>query len=95
LADILVRDVARARWVSLNGLLLCNARALGEFGAVSVVSGHVRGLTDTTPLNIEDLRNDSNLVAAFTLAATLAVIAIGSTLLRAAVDRHTTGEPVR
>jgi sulfate transport system permease protein len=85
----------RARWALLNGLLLCNARALGEFGAVSVVSGHVRGLTETIPLNIEDLYNDSNLVGAFTLAATLAVIAIGSTLLRAAVERHTAGDPAR
>jgi sulfate transport system permease protein len=75
-----------ARWAILNGLLLCNARALGEFGAVSVISGRIRGLTDTVPLHIEILYNEDNLVGAFTLAATLAIVAIALTLIRSALD---------
>jgi sulfate transport system permease protein len=71
-----------ARGALLNGLFLCNARALGEFGAVSVISGRIRGLTDTVPLNIEDLYNENNLVGAFTLAALLAAVTIGLTLAR-------------
>jgi sulfate transport system permease protein len=74
----------RARWAIVNGLLLCNARALGEFGAVSVISGHIRGLTDTIPLHIEILYNENNLVGAFSLAAALAGVAIALTLLRSA-----------
>ncbi len=57
-----------ARWAILNGVLLCNARALGEFGAVSVISGNIRGLTNTVPLHIDVLYNSYNLVGAFTLA---------------------------
>lgn len=75
-----------ARWAILNGLLLCNARALGEFGAVSVISGRIRGLTDTVPLHIEILYNEDNLVGAFTLAAALAIVAIALTLIRSALD---------
>jgi sulfate transport system permease protein len=80
-----------SRWAILNGLLLCNARALGEFGAVSVISGRIRGLTDTVPLHIEILYNEDNLVGAFTLAAALAIVAIALTLVRSALDarRHT------
>jgi len=76
----------RARWAILNGLLLCNARALGEFGAVSVVSGRIRGLTDTVPLHIEILYNEDNLAGAFTLAAALAAVAIALTLVRSAIE---------
>jgi sulfate transport system permease protein len=76
----------RARWAILNGLLLCNARALGEFGAVSVISGHIRGLTDTMPLHIEILYNENNLVGAFSLAAALAAAAIVATLLRSVFE---------
>lgn len=75
-----------ARWAILNGLLLTNARALGEFGAVSVISGKIRGLTDTVPLHIEILYNEDNLAGAFTLAATLAIAAITLTLIRSALD---------
>lgn len=78
----------RARWAILNGLLLCNARALGEFGAVSVVSGHIRGLTDTVPLHVEILYNENNLVGAFSLSAALAAAAIAATLLRSAFERR-------
>ena len=64
------------RWGLLYGVLLCNARAMGEFGAVSVVSGHIRGLTDTLPLHIEILYNEYNYVAAFAVASLLAGLAL-------------------
>ncbi|MEI6985067.1 MAG: sulfate ABC transporter permease subunit CysW [Rhodospirillaceae bacterium] len=64
------------RWGLLYGVLLCNARAMGEFGAVSVVSGHVRGLTNTMPLHVEILYNEYNFVAAFAVASLLALLAL-------------------
>ncbi|UAJ11113.1 sulfate ABC transporter permease subunit CysW [Glacieibacterium megasporae] len=64
------------RWGLLYGVLLCNARAMGEFGAVSVVSGHIRGLTNTLPLHIEILYNEYNYVAAFAVASILAGLAL-------------------
>jgi sulfate/thiosulfate transport system permease protein len=64
------------RWGLLYGVILCNARAMGEFGAVSVVSGHIRGLTNTIPLQVEILYNEYNFVAAFTLASLLACLAL-------------------
>jgi sulfate transport system permease protein len=64
------------RWGLLYGVLLCNARAMGEFGAVSVVSGHVRGLTNTMPLHVEILYNEYNYVAAFATASLLAMLAL-------------------
>ncbi len=64
------------KWGLLYGVLLCNARAMGEFGAVSVVSGHIRGLTDTIPLQVEILYNEYNNVAAFALAVLLAGLAL-------------------
>jgi sulfate transport system permease protein len=64
------------RWALLYGVLLCNARAMGEFGAVSVVSGHVRGLTDTMPLHVEILYNDYHYTAAFAVASLLALLAL-------------------
>jgi sulfate/thiosulfate transport system permease protein len=78
----------RARWAILNGLLLCNARALGEFGAVSVISGSIRGLTDTVPLHIDILYNEDNLVGAFTLAGALALLAIALTVGRSLIDAY-------
>ena len=60
----------------LYGVLLCNARAMGEFGAVAVVSGHVRGLTNTMPLHVEILYNEYNFVAAFAVASLLALLAL-------------------
>jgi len=68
------------RWALLYGVLLCNARAMGEFGAVSVVSGHIRGLTNTLPLQVEILHNEFNAPAAFavaTLLTTLALLTLG------------------
>jgi sulfate/thiosulfate transport system permease protein len=64
------------RWGLLSGVLLCNARAMGEFGAVSVVSGHIRGATNTMPLHIEILYNEYNTVAAFAVASLLALLAV-------------------
>jgi sulfate/thiosulfate transport system permease protein len=64
------------RWGLLYGVLLCNARAMGEFGAVSVVSGHIRGLTNTMPLHVEILYNEYNYAAAFGVASLLALLAL-------------------
>lgn len=64
------------RWGLLYGVLLCNARAMGEFGAVSVVSGHIRGKTNTMPLHVEILYNEYNFVAAFAVASLLALLAL-------------------
>lgn len=64
------------RWGLLYGVLLCNARAMGEFGAVAVVSGHIRGLTNTMPLHVEILYNEYNFVAAFAVASLLAMLAL-------------------
>ena len=76
------------RYALLNGILLCNARAMGEFGAVSVISGRIRGLTDTVPLHIEILYNDNAFAAAFALAAGLACVTIALTALRALFERR-------
>ncbi len=64
------------KWGLLYGIILCNARAMGEFGAVSVVSGHIAGLTDTMPLHIEKLYNDFNGAGAFAVASLLALLAL-------------------
>jgi sulfate transport system permease protein len=64
------------KWALLYGVLLCNARAMGEFGAVSVVSGHIRGLTNTMPLHVEVLYNDYQYVGAFAVASLLALLAL-------------------
>ncbi|MBO1076039.1 sulfate ABC transporter permease subunit CysW [Roseomonas marmotae] len=64
------------RWGLLSGVLLCNARAMGEFGAVSVVSGHIRGETNTMPLHVEILYNEYQFVGAFTMASVLALLAL-------------------
>jgi len=64
------------KWGLLYGVLLCNARAMGEFGAVSVVSGHIRGETNTMPLHVEILYNEYNFVAAFSVASVLAMLAL-------------------
>jgi len=66
------------RWGLLYGLVLCTARAMGEFGAVSVVSGHIRGLTNTMPLHIEILYNEYNFVAAFAVASLLALLSLAT-----------------
>jgi sulfate transport system permease protein len=77
------------RWGLLYGVLLCNARAMGEFGAVSVVSGHIRGLTNTLPLHIEILHNEYNPVGAFTTASLLALLALVTLVSKSLLElRH-------
>ncbi len=73
------------KWALLYGVLLCNARAMGEFGAVSVVSGHIRGLTNTMPLHIEILYNEYNFAAAFAVATLLAGLALFTLVLKSAL----------
>lgn len=74
------------KWALLYGVLLCNARAMGEFGAVSVVSGHIRGLTNTMPLHIEVLYNDYNFVAAFAVATLLAGLGLVTLILKSILE---------
>jgi sulfate transport system permease protein len=77
------------RWGLLYGVLLSNARAMGEFGAVSVVSGHIRGETETMPLHIEVLYNEYNYVAAFAVASLLALLALVTLALKTLLEwRH-------
>src|SRR5438067_10695818 len=72
----------KIRWGLLYGVVLCNARAMGEFGAVSVVSGHIRGLTNTMPLHIELLYNEYNFVGAFAVASLLTLLAVVTLALK-------------
>jgi len=74
------------KWGLLYGVILCNARAMGEFGAVSVVSGHIRGETNTMPLHVEILYNEYNLVSAFAVASLLALLAIVTLVLKSLVE---------
>jgi sulfate transport system permease protein len=74
------------KWGLLYGVLLCNARAMGEFGAVSVVSGHIRGLTNTMPLHVEVLYNDYQYVGAFAVASLLALLAIVTLILKSLLE---------
>jgi sulfate transport system permease protein len=74
------------RWGLLYGVLLCNARAMGEFGAVSVVSGHIRGLTNTMPLHVEILYNEYDFVGAFSVAALLCLLSILTLILKGILE---------
>jgi sulfate transport system permease protein len=74
------------KWGLLYGLILCNARAMGEFGAVSVVSGHIRGLTNTLPLHVEILYNEYSLAAAFAVASLLTMLALVTLVLKSLVE---------
>lgn len=74
------------RWGLLYGIILCNARAMGEFGAVAVVSGHIRGLTTTLPLHVEILYNEYDFVAAFAVASMLVLLAFATLLARSVVE---------
>src|SRR2546430_3231828 len=76
------------KWGVLYGVLLCNARAMGEFGAVSVVSGHVRGETNTMPLLVEILYNEYQFVAAFAIASLLAMLALITLVAKTILERH-------
>lgn len=75
-------------WGLLYGIILCNARAMGEFGAVSVVSGHIRGLTDTLPLHVEILYNEYDFAAAFAVASLLTLLALVTLVLKALVENR-------
>jgi sulfate transport system permease protein len=76
------------KWGVLYGVLLCNARAMGEFGAVSVVSGHIRGETNTMPLLVEILYNEYQFVAAFAIASLLAMLALITLIAKTIFERH-------
>ncbi len=76
------------KWGLLYGVILCNARAMGEFGAVSVVSGHIRGQTNTMPLHVEILYSEYNFVAAFAVASLLALLALVTLGVKALVERQ-------
>lgn len=80
------------KWGLLYGVILCNARAMGEFGAVSVVSGHIRGKTNTLPLHVEILYNEYNYVAAFAVASLLALLALLTLVLKTWVERRVQDE---
>lgn len=80
------------RWALLYGVLLCNARAMGEFGAVSVVSGHIRGETNTMPLYVEILYNEYNFAAAFSVASVLALLAILTLGIKSFLEWRFAGE---
>ena len=80
------------RWALFYAVILCSARAIGEFGAVSVVSGHIRGQTNTAPLHIELLYNEYATAAAFSIAAILALFALASLVLKAMAERWTTAD---
>jgi sulfate transport system permease protein len=82
-------SLPKMRWGLLYGVVLCNARAMGEFGAVSVVSGHVRGLTNTMPLHIEILYNEYQFSAAFAVASLLALLALVTLAIKSAIEWRT------
>ena len=87
------------KWALLYGVTLCNARAMGEFGAVSVVSGHIRGMTNTLPLHVEILYNEYNFSASFAVASLLALLAVTTLIIKSVLewkqeqDRRPTNEP--
>ena len=83
------------KWGLLYGVILCNARAMGEFGAVSVVSGHIRGETNTMPLLVEILYNEYQFVAAFAIASLLAMLALITLVVKTILERHLDEEQPR
>lgn len=80
------------KWALLYGVLLCNARAMGEFGAVSVVSGHIRGETNTMPLYVEILYNEYQFMAAFAVASLLALLALVTLIAKVLLERNAASE---
>ena len=80
------------KWGLLYGVLLCNARAMGEFGAVSVISGHIRGVTNTMPLQIEILYNEYQFMAAFAVASLLVLLALVTLIAKAVLERYAHSE---
>jgi len=94
--QILTRvTLPNVRWSLLYGVVLCNARAMGEFGAVSVVSGHVRGLTNTIPLHVEILYNEYAFRAAFAVASLLLLLALATLLAKQIMEWKQREDPVR
>jgi sulfate transport system permease protein len=83
------------KWGLLYGVILCNARAMGEFGAVSVVSGHIRGVTNTLPLHIEIVYNEYQFAAAFACASLLAILALVTLVLKTWVESRVSREMVK
>ena len=81
-----------AKWGVLYGVILCNARAMGEFGAVSVVSGHIRGLTNTLPLHVEVVYNEYDFVGAFAAASILTLLALVTLVAKELVERRAASE---
>ena len=81
-------SLPKIRWGLLYGVVLCNARAMGEFGAVSVVSGHISGLTNTIPLHVEILYNEYQFSAAFAVASLLSLLAIATIAIKSVVERR-------
>ena len=95
LSTIFRVTVPNIKWGILYGVLLCNARAMGEFGAVSVVSGHIRGETNTMPLLVEILYNEYQLVAAFAVASLLALLALVTLVAKTILEGQLEGQPAR
>jgi sulfate transport system permease protein len=83
------------KWGLIYGVILCNARAMGEFGAVSVVSGHVRGQTNTMPLQIEILYNEYNFTAAFAVASLLTLLALLTLVIKSVAEMNSPAEALR
>jgi sulfate transport system permease protein len=88
LKTFLMVTLPNVKWALLYGVILCNARAMGEFGAVSVVSGHIRGKTNTMPLHVEILYNEYNFAAAFAVASLLALLALVTLVVKVALEWH-------
>lgn len=82
-------SLPKIRWGLLYGVVLCNARAMGEFGAVSVVSGHIRGLTNTMPLHVEILYNEYQFAASFAVASLLALLALVTLAIKSVIEWRT------
>lgn len=80
--------IPNIKWGLMYGIILCNARAMGEFGAVSVVSGHIRGLTNTIPLHVEILYNEYNFAAAFAVASLLAFLSLITLIVKAIIEKR-------
>jgi sulfate/thiosulfate transport system permease protein len=86
---ILLRvTLPKVKWALIYGVILCNARAMGEFGAVSVVSGHIRGLTNTVPLQVEILYNEYDFVGAFSVASLLTLLALATLVIKKVIEHR-------
>ncbi|HBI03401.1 MAG TPA: sulfate/thiosulfate ABC transporter permease CysW, partial [Paenibacillaceae bacterium] len=86
--------IPKIKWALLYALILCNARAIGEFGAVSVVSGHIRGETNTMPLHIEILYNEYQFSAAFAVSSLLTILAMITLLVKSLIEKINLGERI-